>query len=160
MLIFEAMLIQSLSCFWACLFSKNAYFQKRAYYRASTVIKTLLPRLISKSFNFDIKFLSSYIFDTVGINSLILVDFLGWKFLRELEKGKYADSDTYVTHEIIPLEQRQVLLISNRRVLYMTFQNVMGTWTVDWEYMLTDITLPCHNYQVRLATVYRVVRKS
>ena len=66
----------------------------------------------------------------------------GWKFLRELEKGKYADSDQYVTHELIPADRDSVLLVSNRRVLFMSYQSVLGNWTMDWEYLYGDITGP------------------
>ena len=41
MLIFDTVLIESFSCFLACLFSKHASFRKGAYYRASTVFKAL-----------------------------------------------------------------------------------------------------------------------
>ena len=35
----------------------------------------------------------------------------GWKFLRDLEKGKYSESDTYVTHEEIPTDRKEVFYI-------------------------------------------------
>ena len=67
----------------------------------------------------------------------------GCKYLRELEKGKYADSDLYVTHQLIDKSDRpSVLLVSNRRILFMSYQSVLGNWTTDWEYLYADITGP------------------
>ena len=66
----------------------------------------------------------------------------GWKFLRELEKGKYADSDQYVTHELIPADRESVLLVSSKRILFMSYQSVLGNWTLDWEYLYEHITGP------------------
>merc|ERR1712029_1098466 len=56
----------------------------------------------------------------------------GCKYLRELERGKYADSDSYVTHELIQSDRPSVLLVSNRRILFMSYQSVLGNWTTDW----------------------------
>jgi len=66
----------------------------------------------------------------------------GWKFLRDLEKGKYSESDTYVTHEEIPSERKDVFLVTNRRILVMNYQNVLGSWSIDWQYEYKDITGP------------------
>ena len=66
----------------------------------------------------------------------------GWKYLRELEKGKYADSDLYVTHELIQSDRPSVLLVSSKRILFMSYQSVLGNWTMDWEYLYGDITGP------------------
>jgi len=64
----------------------------------------------------------------------------GWKFLRELDKGKYAKTDIYVTHEqVVP---DTVFLVSNKRILFMSYQSVLGNWTMDWEYGFGDITGP------------------
>jgi len=54
----------------------------------------------------------------------------GWKFLRDLEKGKYSESDTYVTHEEIPSDNRnkEVFLVTNKRILVMNYQTVLGSW--------------------------------
>ena len=68
----------------------------------------------------------------------------GWKFLRDLEKGKYSESDTYVTHEEIPSDNRhkEVFLVTNKRILVMNYQTVLGSWSIDWQYLITDITGP------------------
>ena len=64
----------------------------------------------------------------------------GWKYLRELDKGKYAKSDIYETHEMV--SETEVLLISNKRILFISYQSVLGNWTTDWSYEYPEITGP------------------
>jgi hypothetical protein len=60
--------------------------------------------------------------------------------LRDLEKGRYAETDTYVTHELVPADQPSVIIVSNLRILFISYQKVLGNWTIDWEYSYPDIT--------------------
>ena len=67
----------------------------------------------------------------------------GSQYLRELEKGRYAQSDTYVTHEeVAAADKPSVLLVSNKRILFIVYSQVLGTWSIDWEFALPDITGP------------------
>ena len=67
----------------------------------------------------------------------------GAQYLRELEKGKYAYSDIYITHETITAADRKsVLLVSNKRILFIVYTQMMGNWSIDWEYSLPEITGP------------------
>ena len=66
----------------------------------------------------------------------------GSKYLRELEKGKYAETDLYVAHEVIEAADRSVFLVSNKRLLYIVYQPVLGQWAVDWEFTFSEITGP------------------
>ena len=52
----------------------------------------------------------------------------GAQYLRELEKGKYADSDTYVAHEEI-IKGSEVFIVSNKRVMYMAYQQARLLYT-------------------------------
>ena len=67
----------------------------------------------------------------------------GAQYLRELEKGKYAHSDTYVIHEyehnLGAADKKSVLLVSNKRVLFITYSQVLGTWSISWEFSLREI---------------------
>lgn len=74
----------------------------------------------------------------------------GCKFLRELEKGKYAESDAYVTHEVVPADRPSLILVSSKRILFMTYQSVLGNWALDWEYLYHDITGPPTTGEVRV----------
>ena len=67
----------------------------------------------------------------------------GAQYLRELEKGKYAQSDTYITHEkITAADRKSVLLVSNKRLLFIVYNQMMGIWSIDWEFSLPEITGP------------------
>jgi vacuolar protein sorting-associated protein 13A/C len=67
----------------------------------------------------------------------------GSQYLRELEKGKYAQTDTYITHEkITAADRKSVLLVSNKRLLFIVYNQMMGIWSIDWEFSLPEITGP------------------
>ena len=66
----------------------------------------------------------------------------GSKYLRDLDKGRYAETDLYIAHEIIPADRQSVLLVSNKRILFISYNQVLGSWTVDWEYSYAEITGP------------------
>lgn len=58
----------------------------------------------------------------------------GSKLLREIDKGKFAVSDTFVQMEEVldpkDHEARQVLLLTNHRVLLGTWNGLFGGWQV------------------------------
>ena len=47
-----------------------------------------------------------------------------------------------MTHEVSPLDNCAVLLVSNKRILFMSYQSVLGNWSLDWEYSFPEITGP------------------
>ena len=65
----------------------------------------------------------------------------GAQYLRELEKGKYADDygDVYVDHEVVR-DGVEVFLVSNKRVMYIVYHHVLGNWSVDWEFLHKDLS--------------------
>lgn len=65
----------------------------------------------------------------------------GAKILQQLAKGIYAAEDTYMLHEFT-IAQKEVFLLTNKRLLYLTYNNVMGSWSVDWEFEFLAITGP------------------
>ena len=66
----------------------------------------------------------------------------GNKVLKDVDKGIYAKTDHYVTHEIIPADKSSLLLISDKHVLYIVHNQVLGTYGVEWEFMYPNITGP------------------
>lgn len=48
---------------------------------------------------------------------------------REIEKGKYASSDVFAHFEVI-IEKREVLLLSDHRVMYCEKNDLFGGWQV------------------------------
>lgn len=65
----------------------------------------------------------------------------GAKILQQLAKGIYALEDIYMLHEFT-IAQKEVFLLTNKRLLYLTYNNVMGSWSVDWEFEFQAITGP------------------
>ena len=66
----------------------------------------------------------------------------GAQYLRELEKGKYEkEGDVYVEHEAVVNKQdatqraKEVFLVSSKRVVYITYHQVLGNWAVEWEFL-------------------------
>lgn len=53
----------------------------------------------------------------------------GNKLLKEVDKAKYASSDTFVHYETFA-DPRKVLLVSDQRILYCSKQEMLGAWTV------------------------------
>lgn len=50
-------------------------------------------------------------------------------FNREIDKGKYVSSDTFAHYEVI-IEKREVLLLSDHRILYCERNDLFGGWQV------------------------------
>ena len=67
----------------------------------------------------------------------------GSQYLREVEKGKYSQTDVYIGHEnIVAADRKSVLLLSNKRVLFIAYNQMLGNWGIDWEFTLPEITGP------------------
>ncbi|XP_043195714.1 vacuolar protein sorting-associated protein 13-like [Amphibalanus amphitrite] len=66
----------------------------------------------------------------------------GAKTLLELEKGRYASTDTYVAHAICRPDRRLVFLLTDRRVLLLTRNEIFGNWQVEWTFMWKELTGP------------------
>lgn len=49
---------------------------------------------------------------------------------REIEKGKYAESDLFAHFDVI-IEKREVLLLSDHRILYCERNDLFGGWQVN-----------------------------
>ena len=65
----------------------------------------------------------------------IFIDFIN----REIEKGKYANSDTFAHYEVI-VEKRDVVLLSDHRIMYCVKNDIFGGWQVDWTYRWPEIS--------------------
>ncbi|XP_037949404.1 vacuolar protein sorting-associated protein 13 [Teleopsis dalmanni] len=62
----------------------------------------------------------------------------GNQIFREIEKGKYATTDTYVHREVI-IRKKENLIISNHRVIYITKNDLFGHWVVNWQHLWPEI---------------------
>ncbi|XP_076249315.1 vacuolar protein sorting 13C isoform X2 [Calliopsis andreniformis] len=61
----------------------------------------------------------------------------GNKILNELEKGKYANTDIYFYHVYV---NKNVLLLTDKRIAYLEHSDLFGGWRVDWTYTWQDIS--------------------
>ncbi|XP_022825403.1 vacuolar protein sorting-associated protein 13 isoform X2 [Spodoptera litura] len=62
----------------------------------------------------------------------------GYKMLFELEKGKYVSTDRYEAHVwVIP--GKEVVMCTDKRMLYIEKNNVFGGWQIVWSYLWADL---------------------
>ncbi|ODN02737.1 Vacuolar protein sorting-associated protein 13A [Orchesella cincta] len=66
----------------------------------------------------------------------------GVQLLNELEKGKYSNTDNYVAHALINPHGIYVLLVTNRRVLYLKRDELFGTWATEWNHIWEEFSCP------------------
>ena len=65
---------------------------------------------------------------------------VGAKMVRQVDKGRLS-KEVYILHENI-IGDREILLLTNKRLAYIQSNAVMGGWSCDWEYLYTDIQIP------------------
>ncbi|XP_050293110.1 intermembrane lipid transfer protein Vps13 isoform X2 [Anthonomus grandis grandis] len=65
----------------------------------------------------------------------------GNKLLVELNKGKYATTDVYVYHRVI-IEKRDILLLTDKRMAYITHNDIFGGWQIEWSYTWQELVNP------------------
>ncbi|CAH0407407.1 unnamed protein product [Chilo suppressalis] len=62
----------------------------------------------------------------------------GYKMLSELEKGKLVSTDIYEAHVwVIPA--KEVVMCTDKRLLYLERNNVFGGWQIVWTYLWSEI---------------------
>ena len=91
---------------------------------------------------------------------------LGARMVRQVDKGRLA-KEVYIMHENI-IGQKEMLVLTNMRVVYIQHNAVLGGWTSHWEYLYSDIVVPTPiekeankwyiiiSAQVRIKTVFSV----
>ncbi|XP_059615380.1 intermembrane lipid transfer protein Vps13 isoform X2 [Phlebotomus argentipes] len=63
----------------------------------------------------------------------------GNKLLKEIDKGKYADTDSFVHSETI-IDQKDVFVVSDQRVLYCVRNDLFGGWQIEWTHRWEEIS--------------------
>ncbi|XP_063230011.1 intermembrane lipid transfer protein Vps13 isoform X2 [Bacillus rossius redtenbacheri] len=56
----------------------------------------------------------------------------GNKLLQELNKGRYASTDVYVYHVKVMDGGKEMLMLTNKRVMYIIHNDIFGNWQVEW----------------------------
>ncbi|XP_026737163.1 vacuolar protein sorting-associated protein 13-like, partial [Trichoplusia ni] len=62
----------------------------------------------------------------------------GYKMLFELEKGKYVSTDTYEAHVWV-IAGKEVVMCTDKRILYIEKNNVFGGWQIVWSYLWSEL---------------------
>ncbi|CAM9994575.1 unnamed protein product [Lampetra fluviatilis] len=65
----------------------------------------------------------------------------GSQLVQKIENGKFA-LDQYRAHEFVTKDGRNVFLVTNRRVMFVTKDDMFGQVTCDWQYMFNEFTDP------------------
>ncbi|XP_054926779.1 intermembrane lipid transfer protein Vps13 isoform X4 [Dermacentor andersoni] len=71
-----------------------------------------------------------------------LMEAQGNRLLQDVDKGKYAETDVYVAHVCICEEGRNILLVTNRRVMFVLKGDVFGQWNAEWTYSWEEVKEP------------------
>merc|ERR1719319_200795 len=61
----------------------------------------------------------------------------GAKMVRQMDKGRVA-GDTYLLHQDI-LPGKEAFILTNKRVVYVVANTVLGGWSSEWEYLYQEI---------------------
>lgn len=71
-----------------------------------------------------------------------LMEAQGNRLLQDVDKGKYAETDVYAAHINICEEGRNVLLVTNRRLMFVLKGDVFGQWNTEWTYSWDEVKEP------------------
>uniref|UniRef100_A0A182FL84 Vacuolar protein sorting-associated protein 13 n=1 Tax=Anopheles albimanus TaxID=7167 RepID=A0A182FL84_ANOAL len=62
----------------------------------------------------------------------------GHKFLREIDKGKFWDTDTYAYYEMI-IENKDVVVLTDNRIIYASKSDMFGGWQSGWSHKWFEV---------------------
>lgn len=57
---------------------------------------------------------------------------------REIDKGKYSNTDNFVHFEVI-IEKREVVLLTDQRILYLMKNDLFGGWQIEWTHQWKEL---------------------
>ncbi|CAH1789713.1 unnamed protein product [Owenia fusiformis] len=66
----------------------------------------------------------------------------GNSILQELEKGKYALTDVFVAHMVVTKDGKNVVLVTDKRVIFVKKGDIFGHWDCEWQYGWLDLKEP------------------
>ncbi|KAJ8733309.1 hypothetical protein PYW08_001607 [Mythimna loreyi] len=79
-----------------------------------------------------------YMAPDCGVRPYSRVNAEGYKMLFELEKGKYVTTDNYEAHVWV-IQGKEVVVCTDKRILYIEKNNVFGGWQILWTYLWTEL---------------------
>ncbi|XP_072019770.1 intermembrane lipid transfer protein VPS13A-like [Amphiura filiformis] len=69
-------------------------------------------------------------------------DAAGLALLHQVEKGKYAANEDYVAHVVLTTDKKHALVVTTKRLMLATKGDLMGSWTVEFQYPFVDLKEP------------------
>ncbi|XP_073984515.1 vacuolar protein sorting 13C isoform X2 [Rhodnius prolixus] len=67
----------------------------------------------------------------------------GHKILQDLEKGKYAATDSYVYHlQMGSGKQKDILLLTDKRLAYLCLNEIFGGYQIEWSHTWLEVSNP------------------
>ncbi|CAN7983358.1 unnamed protein product [Ixodes hexagonus] len=66
----------------------------------------------------------------------------GHSLLQDVDKGKFTETDAYVAHLNVCEEGRNVVLVTNRRLMFIMRGDVFGQWNTEWSYSWDEVKEP------------------
>lgn len=64
----------------------------------------------------------------------------GYKIFRDTDKGYYADTENFIAYAFI--NDRNVFIVTDRRVILSNRQSILGSWSTDWTYEFSELQRP------------------
>ncbi|KAI6171307.1 Vacuolar protein sorting-associated protein 13C [Aphelenchoides bicaudatus] len=64
----------------------------------------------------------------------------GYKIFRDTEKGYYADTENFLAHAYI--NEKNVFIVTDRRVILSTRNSLTGSWSSEWTHEFSEIKRP------------------
>ncbi|XP_077994048.1 intermembrane lipid transfer protein VPS13A-like isoform X3 [Glandiceps talaboti] len=68
----------------------------------------------------------------------------GYGIFIETEKGKFIDSDKYFAHAVITKDAKNVLVVTDKRVMFVSKGDILGHWNCEWQYTYGMLKDPPH----------------
>lgn len=63
----------------------------------------------------------------------------GYAILRETEKGIYATTDEYIAHVVVTKDGKNVLLVTDKRLLFANRGDIFGHWDCEWMHTYSEL---------------------
>ncbi|TMW41534.1 hypothetical protein DOY81_013385 [Sarcophaga bullata] len=79
-----------------------------------------------------------YIHEDKILRAYCLDEAKGNQLLKEIDKGKYANTDNFVHCEEI-VRKHEYVVVSNYRIIYVSRNDMFGSWSVQWTYLWSEI---------------------
>lgn len=63
----------------------------------------------------------------------------GYAILQETEKGIYATTDEYIAHVVVTKDGKNVLLVTDKRLVFANRGDIFGHWDCEWTHIYSEL---------------------